>query len=265
MTTLQDLKTEYQNKIDTQASEQARQEQEREALRQLKLDGLKPRIITWIANREGVDEAELNQYGEISADWDDWNEKMRHATFTLTLPDHQPVTFTFYEDTERAIRPNNKWWKVDQSGRSPETLGEALTIAYQVYWDNQDYMARETVESQEYEAYHAAKREEDEREQKQREDTLIELAKDPVAFLLLELFAKIKQERVNLRDEIDNLSEALNNTEYRYDEELSATRRKIEQERQEIERVKDESSNLRYEVEDLGEELRKAKKQGGGW
>ena len=263
MSTLNELKAEYQAKLDTQVAEQAEQDTQREALRQLKLDGLKPRIITWIANREGVDEAELSQYGEVTGDWNIYEDtKLHYAIFTLTLPEHQPVTFVFYEDNEGKVKPNQKWWKVGQSGRSLDTLGEALTLAYQIYQDNQAYIARETVESQEYEASQTAKKEQDAREQKQQQDILIELAKDPVTFLLLKLFAEIQSERANLRNEIDSLNEAMGNADYHYDEIMAESRRKIEQERQEIGRVKDTARNLQYQVDDLENELTKAKKRG---
>ncbi len=154
MTTLNDLKTEYQTKLDRAIAEQARREQETETMRQLKLDGLRPRIITWIAQHEGiVDTTELSQYGEVMGDWDSYEAtKLRYATFTLTLPEHQPVNFTFYEDKEGRLHPSNKWWKVDQSGRSHDTLGEALTMAAGVYQKNQEWLEKEEADSLLYEA-----------------------------------------------------------------------------------------------------------------
>ena len=266
MTTLQDLKAEYQARLDFKAIEQAEQDTQREALRQLKLDGLKPRIITWIANREGVDEVELSQYGEVTGDWSEWNNRYDSIKFTLTFLDHQPVSFYFYENAEGKVLPKiNPRWSVDQSGKNPETLGEALTLAAQVYQQNQEYLEREEADSLLYEAQKVDKEDRKAREQKQQQDTLIELAKDPVAFLLLKLFAEIQAERANLRNEMDGLNEAMSNADYYYDEIMTGSRRKIEQERQEVERVKDALRQAQDEVVDLGDELRKAKKQGGGW
>ena len=264
MTTLQDLKTEYQNRLDIQEVETAAQEQAKEALRQLKLDGLKPHIIKWIATQEGANEAELDQ-GEVTGDWDDWNEKLRYITITLTFPEHQPISFIFYEDADHAVQPNSKSWKVQNSGRSCDTLGEALVMASQVYQKQKEYQEREEADSQEYKARQAAKKEREETEQTERNLTILALANDPVAFLLLKLFAEIQQERAGVAKQITSLEEAMGNAEYHYDAELSATRRRVDQERQEVERIKNEARSLQYRVDDLDSELAKTKKQQRGW
>ena len=259
MTTLNDLKTKYQFNLLNKAAEHARQEQAKEALQQLKLDGLKLRIIKWLAQHEGVDEAELDQ-GEVAGDWSDWNQRFDRVTFTLTFPDHQPVSITFFEDAEQKVRPNIKSWNVQNSGHNADTLGEALVLAAQVYQEQKEYQDRKEADSREYEARQVAKKEREQGEQAERESILTKLAKDPIAFLLLKTFIEIQQERAGVAEQITSLEDAMGNAEYHYDAELSATRRRIEQERQEVDRVKDEARSLQYWVDDLDSELRKERR-----
>ena len=265
MTTLNDLKTEYQAKLDIRAAEQARQEQAEETLRQLKLDDLKPRIITWIANQEGVDEVELSQYGEVTGTWSEWNKRFDNITYTMTLPDHQPVSFSFYQDAEGKVLPYNKQWNVSQTGGYHNTLGAALLLATQTFQQQKERQEKEEADSREYEARQAAKKEREQQEQAERESILTKLVKDPIAFLLLKTFVEIQQERAGVAEQVAGLEEAMGNAEYHYDNELSATRRRIEQERQEVERVKDEARSLQYKVDDLDSELQKTKRQQRGW
>ncbi len=94
---------------------------------------------------------------------------------------------------------------------------------------------------------------------------MTQLAQDPIAFLLLKTFAAIQQERAGLAEQVADFEEMMEYAESRNDSALSAANRRIEQERQEVERVKDEARSLQYQVDDLDSKLKKAKRQEREW
>lgn len=255
MATLQDLKTEYQKQITQREEERSAQDQAREAARQAILDNLRPRIVTYLAKQEGLDESELDQLGTLTGDWDEYprddnEQKLNRVYFTLTIPEHQKISFGFYEDKEGKIRPSSKTWDVLHSGRRPDTLGQALVIAADGWQSEQDWQNRQ-----------AAKRERDEAEQADWGRTLVELSKDPLAFLLLKTFAAIQQERAGVTERIANLEQSSESAMYYHDAELSAAREKASRYQQEAQRAEDSTRSLQYQVDDLESDLKKVKRQ----
>jgi hypothetical protein len=226
MATLQDLKTAYQKQLDQWQQENEAKERAIEAERQAILDDLRPRIISWIAKREDVDEAELNQFGTLTPDWrDNWNKqegdkkRLNNVTFTLTLPEHQGVSFSFYQDHEGKVIPNNKAWYIDEGGRQ-DYLGPALIRAAEVWQREKEQEAKRNADNESWQKHQAEKKEQEQREQDEMQSILNQVATDPAAVLILKLFAMIQAERTGLTEKIDDLYQSVESQAYYHESGL---------------------------------------------
>lgn len=266
MTTLQDLKTAYQNQLDQWEAENTASNQAREAARQAILDNLRPRVVTYLAKQEGIDESELDQLGTLTGDWDEYprddnEQKLNRAYFTLTIPEHREISFGFYEDKEGKVRPSSRAWDVQNSGRNPGTLGQALVIAADAWQSGQEYEATQAAEEQDWQNRQATKKEQEQREQSELQNILTQIATDPAAVLILKLFAAIQQERTGVTEQIANLENSAEGAMYYHEAEISAAREKAHRYQQEAQKAEDGARSLQYQVDDLEDDLKKAKRQ----
>lgn len=266
MTTLQDLKTAYQNQLDQWEAENTARDQAREAARQAILDNLRPRVVAYLAKQEGVDESEFDQLGTLTGDWDEYprddnEQKLNRVYFTLTIPEHQKISFGFYEDREGKIRPSSKTWDVPNSGRHPGTLGQALVIAAETWQSEQEYEATQAADEQDWQNRQATKKEQEQREQSELQSILTQIATDPAAVLILKLFAAIQQERAGVTEQLTNLEQSAESAMYYHEAEISATREKAHRYQQEAQKAEDSTRSLQYQVDDLESDLKKAKRQ----
>lgn len=261
---LQDLKAKYQTeqeqvRVEATAAEQAEQERQ-----QAILDNLFPRIVTYLAQREGCGEEELIEFGSIAGEFQEWDDRrLSRATFTLSLPEHWPVSFSFYQDGDK-MRPGSGYWTILNTGTYPETLGSALTVASQVYQEQKKYQEQEEQEGREYLAQKQTKQEQESQHQAELSALFAQVAQDPVALAMVKLFATIQQDRNGLNDQIADLEEAEGNARYHYEEALSEARSKTEQYRRQASQTEDTVRNLQYQVDDLESDLKKVKR-GSQW
>lgn len=264
MATLQDLEAAYLNQQKEVEAQAVAEQQALKEQRQQILDELKPRIINYLAKREGVDTQELDQYGSISGQWDEWGNqptKLNRAIFWLSVPDHVKVSFSFYLDTEGKLLPNNKWWNVEDSGQSSESLGVALALAGQAWQSQKAYQEREEADSLSWKTEQAALKERKQREIDESRRIIEQVASDPAAVLLLKLFAAIQAERGQTADQIERLNEQYSDAVYHYDNQLSKAKEQAHSYQQQAEQSANNARSLEYQVSDLESNLKKAKRQ----
>lgn len=261
MTTLLELKTKYEEE---QAARQRAYDKEvvaEEAQRAAEVVALFPDVCSYLAGREGVDIAELVQYGRLEGDWYS-SGQLSYVTLYLELPDHEQVYVKIYNPDNLTEDERRLEWRAGpDSYNHYRQLAPALIEAAKNYQKRLEYEQQEAHEAEEYQIEQALKAHEARRTENEKQQLFDQIAGNPAALLLLKLFVQIQRDTDSFDSQIASLESAQEAAAYWHEEALENAHRKIRATQEAADDANRRADSLQYENYDLEDELKKAERQ----